>query len=157
MNCENIKAGDVVLICPSSGANLRKATVEKVTPTQIALTGYSRRFRKRDGREIGGSTWYWSHIRPLDAEGVVALERQRLRNDFQQRASVLGSITWRNETFETCLGAQRLVDLQRDKQVGKMTTDQVKALDALMHGLGNLWNAVEGEGRKEAASEDGHG
>lgn len=56
---ENLQAGDEVILQDSQGRTFLKK-VEKTTPTQIIVG--SVRFRKQNGTEVGGGSWYFSSL-----------------------------------------------------------------------------------------------
>jgi hypothetical protein len=63
MNLENIKAGDEVLV--SRDRILKVRRVSKVTATQIIVAegNFTSRYRRKDGWNIGGSSWSRSYLK----------------------------------------------------------------------------------------------
>ena len=63
---ENLQAGDLAIIC---GRNSKKVcVVERVTATQIIFSGDCRRFRRKSGRQVGGSAWEMSYLEEATPE-----------------------------------------------------------------------------------------
>lgn len=64
---ENVKVGDLLI----SHSRITKSVVkvERVTPTQLVITG-GERFRKKDGYGIGSGGFYYSYI-TIPKEGEV--------------------------------------------------------------------------------------
>lgn len=74
-NLADVKVGDLLIKHLRGSRSVVK--VEKLTPTQIVVTG-GNRFRKRDGYEIGSGGFYHSHI-ALPKEGEVeSIRRENL-------------------------------------------------------------------------------
>lgn len=63
----DVKVGDLLIKHFRGSRSVVK--VEKLTPTQIVVTGGDR-FRKRDGYEIGSGGFYYCHI-TIPKEGEV--------------------------------------------------------------------------------------
>jgi hypothetical protein len=72
-NFENVKVGDLVISHHRHTTSVVK--VERVTPTQLVVTG-GERFRKKDGCGIGSGGFYYSYI-TIPKEGEVESIRRR--------------------------------------------------------------------------------
>lgn len=74
-NFENVKVGDLLISHRRSIKSVVK--VERVTPTQLIVTG-GERFRKKDGNGIGSGGFYYSYITlPKDGE-VESIRKQNV-------------------------------------------------------------------------------
>lgn len=72
-NFENVKVGDLLISQHRGIKNVVK--VERVTPTQLVVTG-GERFCKKDGYGIGCGGFYYSYI-TIPKEGEVESIRRR--------------------------------------------------------------------------------
>lgn len=82
---ENVKAGDKVLYYPRYGDPHSKI-VKRVTPSQIVfeLGAGEYKFHKKNGREVGGSSYGSAVIKPFDQSVLIAVEIKQ-----KNRAEVL--------------------------------------------------------------------
>lgn len=79
-------------------------TVERLTKTQVILKGRSRKFRLRDGREVGGAPYTSSHIVLSRGGGIsvdkvlekalVGASRMRAHAELQRAIDLLGDADW---------------------------------------------------------------
>jgi hypothetical protein len=79
---EKLKDGDVVIVTGGGGCQPdRIGVVDRLTKTQIVLKGGAR-YRRTSGREVGGSTWFSTHLVEPEADRVdkirEAQERRRM-------------------------------------------------------------------------------
>ena len=125
MNLYNVKIGDK-LVYSDSGAWRKpiKATVVKVTKTQVTLKGetvnYTARFNKRDGRRIGDSdSWYPVRVLCMDG-GSYGREL----------------MTWERAD-------ELLAQKQEQQYKNKLKTDIKKLLDKHTAGNGNVFIDIE--------------
>lgn len=72
-NFENVKVGDLLISHNRHTTSVVK--VERVTPTQLVVTG-GKRFRKKDGCGVGGDSFYYSYI-TIPKDGEVEFIRNR--------------------------------------------------------------------------------
>lgn len=111
---ESLKAGDEVAV-RYGPYGCRFATVERVTATQILVE--SDRFRRADGRQIGGSTWQTRRLEmPERAREEIAEREARKsveekRNDAKRRIErvVAGA------DLERLLEIERLIGVKREE------------------------------------------
>lgn len=80
------KEGDIVARYPYMRELPTKATIEKVTPTQVVVNGT--RYMRKNGREIGGG-YGPSHIRPWTAEVDAKIEAAKQREANAVRAKAI--------------------------------------------------------------------
>lgn len=72
-NLENAKVGDLLISRNRHRASVVK--VERVTPTQLVVTG-GERFRKKDGSGVGSGGFYYSYL-TIPKEGEVESIKKR--------------------------------------------------------------------------------
>ena len=75
---ENLKVGDKVFYDSHSATAIYK--IKRLTKAQIILSN-KQRFRKKDGRLVGGSAWTMTTISPLTPERIEAVTLIRLRRE----------------------------------------------------------------------------
>ena len=97
MRFGDVSVGDFVVVDPPGRGTCRKiCQVEKVTATQFTAGGY--RFSKRNGREIGGDSYYPAIVKTATLELIkqVELEQRyvKARNALRQQMNSLDTL-WR--------------------------------------------------------------
>lgn len=105
-NLADVKAGDLLIKHYRAIRSVVK--VEKLTPTQIVVTGGDR-FRKKDGYEIGSGGFYHCHI-TLPKEGEVeSIRRENLiTNVCIKGTKILDSY---NISYEQALKIKEILNL----------------------------------------------
>lgn len=74
---EGIKANDKVIMSRGHGAGTSSVCkVDRVTKTQIVIG--SDRFRRKDGRRVGGDGWFSVRIEECTSEAVEEIKRNAL-------------------------------------------------------------------------------
>ena len=94
------------------------ATVSRFTPTQIVVTttaGFTYRFRREDGRGIGGHLWGVYLRDPLDADVRQAIARARFRGSIRDIETLVRAI---NTTKIDPIGAR--TQLGRVRQLAEL-------------------------------------
>lgn len=77
---ENLKAGDSVILHRTYDAVI--ARVVRTTKTQIEVNGH--KYRKSDGRMVGGSGWSTSCIQPYTEEKANEIARTQKHNNMRR-------------------------------------------------------------------------
>lgn len=72
-----LKVGDKVIV--NTSFTERIDTVTKITPTQIHIGEYTK-FRKKDGKSIGSSTWNHSWLREYNSEKASIIHLKETHN-----------------------------------------------------------------------------
>jgi hypothetical protein len=103
---ENVKVGDLLISHHRSMKSVVK--VERVTPTQLVVTG-GERFRKKDGYGIGCGGFYYSYI-TIPKEGEVeSINKQNVVETVCYRAKkVLDSY---NISYEQALKIKEILNV----------------------------------------------
>lgn len=65
-DCTTIRPGDPVFCC--ADGRMTKHVVERITKLYVVVQGFSGKFRRKDGREVGAGTWHWCDIVPVTEE-----------------------------------------------------------------------------------------
>lgn len=77
---ENVKVGDSVIFHGAQRSEV--ARVLRTTKTQIEVKG--RKFRKSDGRMVGGDGWSSTRIEPYSEEKANEIARTQKRNNMRR-------------------------------------------------------------------------
>lgn len=75
---ENVKVGDFVVLRGSYAHDDCLRKVERVTKSQIIVN--KRRYRKNDGRIVGGGGWSYCYIRPATENDIERINKVRHKN-----------------------------------------------------------------------------
>lgn len=89
---EKLRVGMPVVIEDKGREKRILSEVERVTDTQIVIKGFTTKFRRKDGTEVGGTSW--SALCIIDA---TPAEMQRMRAA-ERRSAMLATI--RNVDFK---------------------------------------------------------
>lgn len=105
-NLENVKVGDLLI---SHSRNIKSVVkVERVTPTQLVVTG-GERFRKKDGGGVGSSGFYYSYITiPKDGEAESIRKRNVVETVCYSAKKVLESY---NISYEQALKIKGILNV----------------------------------------------
>lgn len=77
---ENVKVGDSVILHGAQRSEV--ARVVRTTKTQVQVGG--RKFRKSDGRVVGGDGWSSTRIEPYTEEKANEIARTQNRNNMRR-------------------------------------------------------------------------
>lgn len=93
---ENLKVGDLVVVRGSLivGEELRK--IERVTKSQIVVD--KRRYRKKDGRLVGGGDWCYGFIKPALEKDIERLNKVKQKNEL---LAYIRKVAWSNLSLES--------------------------------------------------------
>lgn len=89
----NIKVGDIVAVYIDQQPMRRKA-VTRLTDTQFT-TDDGCKFRRADGRKVGGSRFYKGHAERWNGRHDEILRQQHLEREHVRRCAELAAINWR--------------------------------------------------------------
>ena len=104
---ETIGVGSEVVV--SGGGHMNKPSVAKVqrlTKTQIILDGSSTKYRRSDGRQIGGHPWYTRYLREADAEKIAEIKHSQ---DKRVAVKYLTEFNWKDLPLESLQAVVKVV------------------------------------------------
>ena len=94
-----LKAGDTVAI-PYGFCDHQLAKVTHTTTTQVHIG--STKYRRKDGRVIGGDCWSRNYIAEPTDEIIADIKERGLRRE-------LADINWKNQTADTLEAVLKLI------------------------------------------------
>lgn len=112
---ENVKVGDFVVLIGSYAHDGCLRKVERVTKSQIIVN--KRRYRKNDGRIVGGGGWSYCYIRPATENDIERINKVRHKNKL---LAFIKNVTWYNLSLESL---QTIYDVVK-KEIGDSAAKQ---------------------------------
>ncbi len=91
---QKLQPGDRVIYANHNyGETWNIAIVKRTTETQIVLDFRGDpKFRKKDGRAVGGNTWHSSYVHPYACEYIQEYEQHQIEQDERKRRNVAHNI-----------------------------------------------------------------
>lgn len=113
---KNLKAGDTVIVSPGASYNPDYLSeVTKTTATQIHCGNW--KFRKQDGRQMGGNAFYTAW---LEEPTPAAIEAIRLREEISRLALRFShSMNWYKLPLAALEQIERIISENAPKEKGK--------------------------------------
>lgn len=93
---ENMKVGDLMIVKGSYTCGDCLREVERVTKSQIVVD--KRRYRKKDGRLVGGGVWCYGYIRPATEKDIERLNKVKQKNEL---IAFIKKVAWCNLSLDS--------------------------------------------------------
>ena len=113
---ENVKVGDLMIVSGGSAFGECLREVERVTKSQIVVND-KRRYRKKDGRLVGGVGWFCSYIRPATEKDIDFFNKVKQKNKL---IAFIKEVAWCNLSLDSL---QTICDVVK-KEIGNSAEQQ---------------------------------
>lgn len=96
---QKIKVGDMVVIAGgNSWTPPSVVKVERLTKTQIVVVGSDIKYRRNNGRAIGGCAWSTTWVREATIEKIAEIGQAQAK---RKAINYLGDMSWSNLPLES--------------------------------------------------------
>lgn len=104
---KELQVGDKVIVCGNRLHRKVVRRVEKLTKTQIVLSGTSTRYRRESGYQVGGDIWDKTSIARHTDEQEQAINEA---NEIASISSKLGRVVWHKLPLATLRAIAALIE-----------------------------------------------